>query len=149
MVPSRDEVLGTILDDTGILTQGKHSVGVGRQYTGSAGKIANCQIAVTMAVYTARHAALADVGLCLPKDWTDDAARLAKAGVPADVVFRIKGEIALAMLKLRTSGFHRTRPRPPSAPNRGDRCGAPDVGRGAALGGLARGCRPVGRAGRT
>jgi SRSO17 transposase len=52
-----------------------------------------------MAVYTARHAALADVGLYLPKDWTDDAARLAKAGVPADVVFRTKGEIALAMLE--------------------------------------------------
>lgn len=96
---ARGDVLGTIIDDTGILKQGKHSVGVGRQYTGSAGKVANCQIAVTMAVYTARHAALADVALYLPKDWTDDAARLAKAAVPADVGFRTKGEIALAMLQ--------------------------------------------------
>jgi SRSO17 transposase len=96
---ARGEVLGTILDDTGLLKQGKHSVGVGRQYTGSAGKITNCQIAVTVAVYTARHAALVDLQLYLPKDWTDDGARMAKAGVPTDIVFRPKGEIALAMLK--------------------------------------------------
>jgi SRSO17 transposase len=96
---ARGEILGTILDDTGMLKQGKHSVGVGRQYTGSAGKIANCQIAVTMAVYSARNAALADVQLYLPKDWTDDAARMAKACVPSDIVFRTKGEIALEMLQ--------------------------------------------------
>lgn len=96
---ARGEVLGTIIDDTGILKQGKHSVGVGRQYTGSAGKITNCQIAVTMAVYTARHAALVDVALYLPEDWTNDAARLAKAHVPQDIVFQTKGELALEMLK--------------------------------------------------
>jgi SRSO17 transposase len=96
---ARGPVLGTILDDTGMLKQGKHSVGVHRQYTGSAGKLANCQIAVTMALYTARHAALADVALYLPQAWTDDPVRRAQARIPADVIFQTKGEIALAMLK--------------------------------------------------
>ena len=96
---ARDENLDTILDNTGLLKQGKHSVGFGPQYTGSAGKITNCQIAVTLAVYTARRAALVDLQLNLPRDWTDAAARMAKDGVPGDIIFETKGEIAVAMLK--------------------------------------------------
>ena len=96
---ARDENLDTILDNTGLLKQGKHPVGFGPQYTGSAGEITNCQIAVTLAVYTARRAALVDLQLNLPRDRTDAAARMAKDGVPSDIIFQTKGEIALAMLK--------------------------------------------------
>lgn len=92
-------VRGTILDDTGMLKQGTHSVGVQRQYTGSAGKIANCQIAVTLGVYTAQHAALIDVDLYLPQEWIDSPARRSRARVPSDKEFRTKGQIALDMLK--------------------------------------------------
>jgi hypothetical protein len=92
-------IRGTILDDTGILKQGTHSVGVQRQYTGSAGKITNCQIAVTLGVYTAQHSALVDVDLYLPQEWISSSARRRQARVPQDKQFRTKGEIALDMLK--------------------------------------------------
>jgi SRSO17 transposase len=92
-------VRGTILDDTGILKQGKHSVGVQRQYTGSAGKITNCQIAVTLGVYTPQHSALIDVDLYLPQEWISSPARRLRARVPEDKEFRTKGQIALDMLK--------------------------------------------------
>lgn len=92
-------VQGTVIDDTGMLKQGKHSVGVARQYTGSAGKVANCQIAVTMAVFNTDHAALVDAQLYLPQEWIDDADRRERVGIPEQVVFQTKGEIALAMLK--------------------------------------------------
>ncbi len=92
-------VLGTIVDDTGMLKQGGHSVGVARQYTGSAGKVTNCQIAVTLAVYTARHAVPIDASLYLPESWIQDPVRRREARIPESQVFQTKGEIALAMLK--------------------------------------------------
>ena len=68
-----------VIDETGFLKQGKASCGVGRQYTGSAGKITNCQIGV-FAAYASRHGhAFIDRALYLPKAWTDDPARLAAA----------------------------------------------------------------------
>src|SRR3569832_2537217 len=71
-----------VVDETGFLKQGKASCGVGRQYTGSAGKITNCRIGV-FAAYVSRHGhALIDRALYLPKPWTDDPARLAAAHVP-------------------------------------------------------------------
>src|SRR3954469_1562510 len=71
-----------VIDETGFLKQGKASCGVARQYTGSAGKITNCQIGV-FAVYVSRHGhAFVDRALYLPKAWTDDPARLAAAHVP-------------------------------------------------------------------
>ena len=76
----QDAVL--VLDETGFLKQGKASCGVARQYTGSAGKITNCQIGV-FAAYVSRHGhAFIDRALYLPKAWTDDPARLAAAHVP-------------------------------------------------------------------
>src|ERR671927_373161 len=76
-----------VVDETGFLKQGKASCGVGRQYTGSAGKITNCQIGVFLA-YASRHGhALIDRALYLPRDWTRDPARLAAAHVPEDVSF--------------------------------------------------------------
>jgi SRSO17 transposase len=87
-----------VIDETGFLKQGKASCGVARQYTGSAGKITNCQIGV-FACYVSRHGhALIDRALYLPKDWTDDPARLKATYVPADVDFSTKPRLAGLMI---------------------------------------------------
>src|SRR5437764_5798672 len=83
-----------VIDETGFLKQGEASCGVARQYTGSAGKITNCQIGV-FAAYVSRHGhAFIDRALYLPKAWTDDRARLKAAHVPRDVGFATKPKIA-------------------------------------------------------
>jgi SRSO17 transposase len=88
-----------VIDETGFLKQGKASCGVGRQYTGSAGKITNCQIGV-FAAYVSRHGhAFIDRALYLPKAWTNDPARLAAAHVPADVGFATKPRLAVRMVE--------------------------------------------------
>jgi SRSO17 transposase len=88
-----------VIDETGFLKQGKVSCGVGRQYTGSAGKITNCQIGVFTA-YASRHGhALIDRALYLPKTWTDDPTRLAAAHVPAEVGFATKPRLAGRMVE--------------------------------------------------
>jgi SRSO17 transposase len=88
-----------VLDETGFLKQGKASCGVARQYTGSAGKVTNCQVGV-FAAYVSRHGhAFVDRALYLPKAWTDDAARLAAAHVPPEVTFATKPRLALAMIE--------------------------------------------------
>src|SRR5215213_2311763 len=93
----QDAVL--VLDETGFLKQGKVSCGVARQYTGSAGKITNCQIGV-FAAYVSQHGhAFIDRALYLPKAWTDDPARLAAARVPSEVTFATKPRLALAMIE--------------------------------------------------
>ena len=82
-----DEDAVLVIDETGFLKQGKASCGVARQYTGSAGKITNCQIGV-FASYVSRHGhAFIDRALYLPKAWTDDPERMATAHVPDDVCF--------------------------------------------------------------
>jgi SRSO17 transposase len=82
---------------TGFLKQGEASCGVGRQYTGSAGKITNCQIGV-FAAYASRHGhAFVDRALYLPKAWTDDRVRLAAAHVPPEVGFATKPRLAAQM----------------------------------------------------
>ena len=88
-----------VIDETGFLKQGKASCGVGRQYTGSAGKITNCQIGV-FAAYVSRHGhAFIDRALYLPKAWTDDPARMAAAHVPASIGFATKPAPGLAMIE--------------------------------------------------
>src|SRR4051794_229965 len=88
-----------VLDETGFLEQGEASCGVARQYTGSAGKVTNCQIGV-FAAYVSRHGhALVDRALYLPTAWTDDAARLAAAHVPPGTAFTTKPRLALAMIE--------------------------------------------------
>jgi SRSO17 transposase len=87
-----------VIDETGFLKQGEASCGVARQYTGSAGKIANCQIGV-FAAYVSRHGhALIDRALYLPRAWTDDPARLAAAHVPPGVGFATKPRLARRMV---------------------------------------------------
>lgn len=87
-----------VIDETGFLKQGKASSGVGRQYTGSAGKITNCQIGV-FAAYVSQHGhAFIDRALYLPKAWTGDRERMEKAHVPPTVGFVTKPALALSMI---------------------------------------------------
>ena len=88
-----------IIDDTGFPKQGLHSVGVARQYCGQLGKQDNCQVAVSLSI--ANHHASLPVAyrLYLPKDWAADDVRRRKAGVPEEIVFKTKPEIALDQLR--------------------------------------------------
>jgi SRSO17 transposase len=88
-----------IIDDTGFLKQGKCSVGVQRQYTGSAGKIANCQVAVSLTVANGSTHLPIDFELFLPESWLEDPTRRLKAKIPADAVFKTKHDIALDMIE--------------------------------------------------
>lgn len=88
-----------IIDDTGFPKQGTHSVGVQRQYSGTLGKTANCQLGVSLTVATRHEHAPLDFELYLPRCWTDDAARRAEARIPADIAFRTKPELALVMIE--------------------------------------------------
>ena len=88
-----------IVDDTSFPKQGRHSVGVARQYCGQLGKQDNCQVAVSLSLAN-RHASLPVAWrLYLPQEWADDPARRRKAGVPEDLVFKTKPEIALEQLR--------------------------------------------------
>lgn len=87
-----------IIDDTGFLKQGHESPGVQRQYTGSAGKVTNCQIAVSLVVATRTQHLAVDMDLFLPESWTEDPVRMNKAHVPLDVGFRMKWQIALDLV---------------------------------------------------
>jgi len=95
---SEQPVEACIIDDTGFLKQGSHSVGVQRQYTGSAGKIANCQVGVSLSLATRSDHLPVDFELYLPTSWTDDDARRLEARIPDEVVFKTKPELALGML---------------------------------------------------
>jgi len=88
-----------IIDDTGFPKQGEHSVGVARQYTGTLGKVASCQVAVTLQFATATQVVALDARLYLPEVWTGDRARLTNAGVPESVAYQPKWQMALAMLR--------------------------------------------------
>src|SRR3954470_5776003 len=87
-----------VIDETGDVKKGTRTVGVQRQYTGTAGRIENAQVAVYL-TYAARSGhALIDRELYLPRSWSDDPARCAAAGVPADVGFATKPALARVML---------------------------------------------------
>jgi SRSO17 transposase len=87
-----------ILDDTGFPKCGKHSVGVARQYSGTLGKIGNCQIGVSLNYATDAGAFPLDFQLYLPERWTKDRTRCQAAGISDDMSFQRKWEIALAMV---------------------------------------------------
>jgi SRSO17 transposase len=88
-----------VIDETGFLKQGKASCGVARQYTGSAGKITNCQIGAFMAYVSGKGHAFIDRALYLPKAWADDPARRVVAHVPPDTTFATKPQLARAMIE--------------------------------------------------
>jgi SRSO17 transposase len=85
----RERITTWIVDDTGFLKQGRHSPGVQRQYTGSAGKITNCQIGVSLTVATATD----------PQSWIDDARRRKAARIPDAIEFKTKTELAIGMIE--------------------------------------------------
>jgi SRSO17 transposase len=87
-----------IIDDTGFPKQGRHSVGVARQYSGTLGKVGNCQVAVTVHLSTETESMPLDWALYLPQAWSGDIARCRQAGVPAPAVFRTKPELALDLI---------------------------------------------------
>ena len=87
-----------VIDETGFLKQGKASCGVARQYTGSAGKITNCQIGVFAAYVSPKGHAFIDRALYLPKAWTDDSVRCKAAHVPSDTGFATKPQLAARMI---------------------------------------------------
>jgi len=88
-----------IIDDTSFPKQGRHSVGVARQYCGQLGKEENCQVAVSLSLANGHASLPVAYRLYLPREWMDDPERLHKAGVPDDVIFKTKHEIALEQLR--------------------------------------------------
>jgi SRSO17 transposase len=94
-----DEPSGVFaLDDTGFVKKGLRSAGVARQYTGTTGKVDNCQIGVFLAYASSKGRALIDRELYLPASWTEDRDRCTRAGVPDEVGFATKPQLGIAML---------------------------------------------------
>ena len=87
------------MDETGFLKKGNKSVGVQRQYSGTAGRIENCQIGVFLTCASAQGRTLMDRELYLPRVWADDLERRRAAGVPEKVAFRTKVQLARRMLE--------------------------------------------------
>jgi SRSO17 transposase len=87
-----------IFEDTGFEKKGRHSVGVTRQYTGTVGKVTNCQVTVNCHYAERTKAWPVATRVYLPQGWTEDAARCKEAHVPEAVMFQTKAEIALALL---------------------------------------------------
>jgi SRSO17 transposase len=88
-----------VVDETGFLKKGTKSAGVQRQYSGAAGRVENCQLGVFLVYATARGHTYLDRALYLPKVWTDDRERCREAGIPDDVAFQTKPQLAQAMLQ--------------------------------------------------
>lgn len=94
-----DECAIGVIDETGDPKKGDQTVGVKRQYCGATGKRDNCVVTVHLAYISGEFAALADADLYLPTEWCEDQDRRAEAGVPEEIEFRTKPEIALDILK--------------------------------------------------
>jgi SRSO17 transposase len=92
-------VQATLVDDTGIPKQGQHSVGVDRQYCGQLGKVCNCQVAVSLSLVNQWLSLPIAFDLYLPAVWAGDSARREKAGVPQEIEFRTKPQIALRQIE--------------------------------------------------
>ncbi|MFI5845729.1 IS701 family transposase, partial [Catenuloplanes sp. NPDC051500] len=93
-----------LVDETGDLKKGVHTVGVQRQYSGTAGKIENCQLAVHLSYATPFGHTLLDVALYLPKSWAEDPQRRAEAGVPDAVGFATKPQLAHRLIETALAG---------------------------------------------
>ncbi len=87
-----------VIDETGFLKKGRHSAGVARQYSGTAGRVENCQIGVFLAYASQHGQTLLDRELYLPKEWTEDRERCRQAGIPDNQAFATKPALARQML---------------------------------------------------
>ena len=87
-----------VIDDTGFAKQGKHSVGVERQYSGTLGKVGNCQVAVSLHYVGEQGSTVLGWRLYLPESWTKDSKRREEAGIPKEVVFKTKWQLSLNMI---------------------------------------------------
>jgi SRSO17 transposase len=99
VIPHFEPIEAWIADETGWLKQGKHSVGVSHQYCGAIGKQANCQVSVELVVSNGFLAAPVGGRLYLPQSWAQDPERRAKAGVPPEITFATKSQIALELIE--------------------------------------------------
>jgi SRSO17 transposase len=84
-----------VIDETGFLKKGTHSAGVARQYSGTAGRVENCQIGVFLAYASEQGQTLLDRELYLPKEWTDDRERCRRAGIPDQRAFATKPKLGV------------------------------------------------------
>ena len=96
-MPEEEGILS--IDETGFLKKGNKSAGVGRQYTGTAGRIENCQVGVFLSYATSQGRALIDRELYIPQDWLKDKLRCKEAGIPDSIEFKKKPELAQEMLQ--------------------------------------------------
>ena len=87
-----------LMDEVSFPKQGKHSVGVARQYCGALGKTANCQVAVTLDLGTEESSTPLDWALYLPEEWIEDPVRRKEAGIPEEIVFKTKTQLALDLI---------------------------------------------------
>lgn len=95
---TQEAVTTWIIDDTGFPKQGKHSVGVQRQYSGTLGKVGNCQIGVSLTVATRSEHVPIDMALYIPQSWIDAPERRKKARVPEELTFKTKPQLALELI---------------------------------------------------
>ena len=99
IIPHLEPIETWVVDETGWLKQGQHSVGVSHQYCGSVGKQANCQVSVELVVSDGWIAAPIGGRLYLPESWTQDRTRCARAGVPEEISFATKPMLALQLIR--------------------------------------------------
>src|SRR6266403_1905237 len=99
VIPHLEPLEAWVVDETGWLKQGRHSVGVSHQYCGAVGKSANCQVSVELVVSNGFVAAPVGGRLYLPQSWAEDPERRAKAGVPPEITFATKSQIALQLIE--------------------------------------------------
>jgi SRSO17 transposase len=99
-----DGAVHWIVDDTGFPKKGEHSVGVARQYCGQTGKQDNCRVAVSLSIASERGSVPVGYQLYLPREWAGDDARRGKAGVPQEVVFKSKPELAMQQIEAALAG---------------------------------------------
>ena len=98
-VVPRIGVVAWVVDDTGFPKKGQHSVGVTRQYCGQVGKPENCRVAVSLSMATETSSMPVAYRLYLPETWANDSQRRRKTGVPGEIVFQTKAEIAMAQIR--------------------------------------------------
>jgi SRSO17 transposase len=103
LTASGEEPCYWIIDDTGHRKYGRHSVGVARQYCGQLGKVDNCQVAVSLSLATEEGSLPLSYRLYLPEEWTGDKARRKGAGVPREIPFATKGEMARTQIEAQLS----------------------------------------------